>query len=284
MEEETRRLQELGGSLYVSLPSSWVSQFNLSKGSKIFILSEGGELKLFPEEAPQKKEKTSTIIFTKGVFRTLIGEYLFGTDTIRIKKQTPFSNSERKQIQDYVNNLLNFEIIEELSNLITVQNLKSDIPIKKLISRMYYLTKSMLEDLSTSDVETLSGIIERDKLVGKFYFAVIMHTRALLTQRWSKEFSFTELLDLRLLIERIEQIGDEIKVLAQAKINGLKLPSSEIIFLMDKYSQAYNSFVKMNVEVASKFWDTEKKDKTKLTNLTMVRIYDLIKDIADLVV
>ncbi len=285
MEGEKRRLQELGGSLYVSLPSSWINQFNLVKGSQIFISRDNGELKLFPINILEEPEKVSTIHFTKGVFRSLIREYLLGVDIIRIKKDTPFSNSDRSQINSYVNNFLSLEIVEETSNMISIQNLKSDIPILKLIHRMYYLTKSMLEDLNQNDKEVLNSVVERDKLVGKFYFAIIMQERALLTKKWSQEFSFVELLDLRLLIERIEQIGDDVKDLAAKLLAKEKIKNEDVTFLLQKYDQAFKSYINKDSSTASKFWDTEKEDKKTLAyNDILLRIYSKIKDIADLVI
>lgn len=284
MKDEIRKLQELGGSLYLSLPSLWTTSFNLRKGSPVFITSDEGELRIFPSQSKKEGESFTLVKFTKGVFRELIREYLLGTDIIRIKKQSPFSILERKQISDHVNSLLNFEVVEETSDSITIQNLKSDIPIKKLISRIYFLTKTMLEDLISTDKEVLNSIVERDKSVGKFYFAIIAHQRKLLTQKWSKEFSFTEIMDLRLLIERIEQIGDEIKFSAKFLLEGNKIKKEEIEFLSKKYEESFNAYVNKDVAIASNFWENEKNDKKKITNDKLLKIYDLIKDISDLVI
>ena len=289
-DEEKRRLQELGGSLYLSLPSSWINKFNLKKGREVIIsLEESGELRIFPEKIEEEKEKTTIIHYDKYLFRNLIRDYLFGSDIIKIKKKAPFTRNERKVIASYVNNLLNLEIIEEESNQLTIQNLKSDIPIKKMIARMYYLTKSMIDDLikGHKNKEILKNIVERDKLVTKFYLAIIMQQRALLTSRWSKDLSFVEILDLRLLIEKIEQIGDEIKSIVIKLLNktSKKLKIEDIKFLLTKYEEAYNAYVKQDAETAKKFWDTEKSDKKRLFyNEDLVRIYDNIKDITDLVI
>jgi phosphate uptake regulator len=288
--EEKRKLQELGGSLYLSLPSSWLSKFNVKKGNEIIIsLEESGELRIFPEAIKAPEEKTSIIVYDKYLFRNLIRDYLFGSDIIKIKKTIPFTGVERKEISSHVSNLLNLEIIEEGSNSISIQNLKSDIPIKKMIARMYFLTKSMMEDLikDHKDKEILQSITERDKLVGKFYLAIIMQQRALLTRKWSKELSLVEILDLRLLIQKIEQMGDEIKKLVMALLNHdkMKLNIEDIKFLLEKYESAYTAYIKQDTETAKKFWDTEKADKKRLSyNEDLVRIYDNIKDISDLVI
>jgi antitoxin component of MazEF toxin-antitoxin module len=289
MEQKKRKLQKLGGSLYLSLPSSWISRFDLSKGGDVNVaIEDSGEIRIFPEKKEDKKEKRSTIDYDKHLFRNLIREYLFGNDIIEIKKQTAFTRKESKEIFSIINNLLNLEIIEEESNTISVQNLKSDMPLKKMIYRMYFLTKSMIEDLieDPSNKEVLKGIVERDKLVGKFYLAIIMHQRELLTKRWSKEFTLVEILDLRLLIERIEQIGDEIKsIVNELLTKRKKIRIIDLKFLLKKYEEAYKAYEKQDTETAKKFWDSEKSDKQKLAhNEKLVRIYDHIKDITDLVI
>lgn len=288
-EEEKRKLQELGGSLYLSLPSSWINKFHLKKGSEVIISTkESGEINIFPEAQGKEEEKISVINYNNYFFRNLMRDYLFGSDIIKVKNTKPFSKSEREKIFSYVNNLLNLEIIEEESNAITIQNLKSDIPVTKMISRMYFLTKSMIEDLikEPTNKEVLRGIIERDKLVGKFYLAIIMQQRALLTQRWSKELSFVEILDLRLLIERIELIGDELKNLALELLNKkAKINFVDLQFLLERYDEAYNAYIKKDTKVAEKFWDNETPDKKRVSyNEILNRIYDHIKDITDLVI
>lgn len=188
-----------------------------------------------------------------------------------------------------MNNLLNLEVIEEEAGVITIQNLKSDIPLKKMISRMYFLTKSMFEDMiaSPKEKEVLQSIMERDKLVGKFYLAIIMHLRSLLTQKWNKEISFVEMMDLRLLIERIELVGDMLKIIARNWLQGKKTEAKvvDLQFLLQRYEQAYESYIKQDIKAAEQFWDLEKQDRAKLMHSgTLVRMYDIIKDITDLVI
>ena len=288
--EEKRKLQELGGSLYLSVPSQWTGRFGLKKGSELLIsMEESGEIMIFPEKEDEKTEKTAAFEYDRFFFRNLIRNYLFGTDLIRIKKSKPFTESERKEIASKVNILLNLEIIEEDSKTITIQNLKSDIPIKKMISRMHFLTKGMMEDLArgSKDEEVLKSIIDRDRLVGKLYLAVIMQQRALLTSKWSKELSFVEILDLRLLIQKIEQIGDEIKSIAAKTLRGEKKRISEdgLQFLASRYEDAFNAYIRQDAGCAKRFWDTERSDRKRLSaDEDLVRVYDNIKDISDLVI
>jgi phosphate uptake regulator len=114
-----------------------------------------------------------------------------------------------------------------------------------------------------------------------------MQQRSLLTSKWSKDLSFTEILDLRLLIQKIEQIGDEIKTIVNKILSKEKLiiQKEDLIFLIKKYDESFNAYLRQDSEIAKKFWDTEKSDKKRLSyNQDLVRIYDHIKDITDLVI
>ncbi|MBI3032317.1 phosphate uptake regulator PhoU [Candidatus Woesearchaeota archaeon] len=292
--EQKRRLQELGGSLYLSLPASWLQKFNVKKGSHIYItLEDSGALTIFPEKVAKDettKEKTSTILYNKYIFRNIMGAYLIGNDYIVIKKELPFTRKERNEILAIVHNLLNVEVIEEQPRKIVIQNLKSELDIKKLVTRMYQLTKTMLEDIipNQDDKEILQSVIDRDKLVGKCYLAIIMQIRASLTRSWSKDISFVEIFDIRLLIERMEKIGDEIKHLAKEMLEKNKPKHDDLDDLKELlalYEQAYGAYLKKDISTAEKFWDNEEKYKKQFNhNAHLQTMYELIKDITDLVV
>ena len=279
-----RKLQSIGGSLYLSIPSKWTHRYNLDKGSEVNLsFLESGGINISSIELVEE-EKKSVIEYDRFLFRNLMAQYLRGIKIIKIKSKKDFSNTQRDQIISYVGRLLNLEVIEETSNEITIHNFKSDIPIKKMISRMFYLTKGMLSDLTKKD--SLDVIIQRDKLVGKFYLAIIMQQRELLTKKWDGELTFIEIMDLRLLIQRIELIGDEIKHLAKKVLSGsVSIKQEDILFLVDKYDLAFRSYVKQDIESAQLFWDLEKSDRKKVShNEHLLKIYDHIKDITDLVI
>jgi phosphate uptake regulator len=285
---QKRKLQELGGSLYVSLPQDWITKFNLKKGSEVLIALDGvGKLQILPQAIQEQTQKTTIIDYDYFIFRNLIRDYLFGSDFIKIRKLTPFTRKEREDILNLVHNLLNLEVIEEDKSQITVQNLKSDIPIRKMIDRMYFLTKTMIEDIinEANNKEVLQSVIDRDKVVGKFYLATIMQQRAFLTNRWSEDLSFTQILGLRLVAQNIEKIGDELKALVSTMLEGKKIKMQDIEFLRSRYEQAYNAHTKRDIKSAQQFWKTEKDDKKRVSyNDHLVRIYDYIKDISDLVI
>lgn len=286
---EKRHLQELGGSLFVSLPKEWLRNLQLKKGSELLMeTGQNNQLCLSPAKTAEAQQHTAVINFGKYLHRELIAEYLFGTELIIINNKEGFSKSQRQQVIDYTNWLMNVEIVEETSTKITIQHFRTeDAPLKMLVQRMYFLTKSMLIDVATAkNKNDVENILDRDATVGKIYLNIIMHLRSFLTGRLlTKEYSLIQILDLRLLIKQIELIGDEIKGLVRDIIEGNKCNPADIKFLVIKYEQAFNSYIQKDVQSAKTFWDTEKTDKQRLRyNQYLVRIYTQIKDISDLVI
>lgn len=286
---EKRRLQRLGGSLFLSLPRNWLDQFSLKKGAEIFVSTDAeGRLILTPLQAKQREEQEITLIFGPYLYRQLLTAYLRGITTISIFRREGFSKAERETVLGYTQGLMNTEIIEETSTKITLQQFSAEeVSLKMLVQRMFFLTHSMLLDLTTAKTKTdFENIKERDKTVGRFYMNIIMHLRAALTGRLQvKEYAIPEVLDLRLLILHLEQIGDQIKGLAYDAIDGRKCEAGDLQFLAEKYQKAFTSFVEHDVQTAEQFWDTEKQDRRKLAHHEkLLRMYDHIKDITDLVI
>lgn len=286
---EKRKLQELGGSLFISVPQEWIKTVGVKKGDELLLETGQNNQLCLSLAKPSKAEKHSAALnFGKYTYRELIAEYLFGTEIISIQKKEGFSKAQRQQIVDYTNKLMNVEIIEETSTKITIQHFHTDdAPLKLLVQRMYFLTKSMLVDIAAAkNKQDIENIFERDSTVGKIYLNIIMHLRSFLTGRLlTKEYSLVEILDMRLLIKQMELIGDEIKELAQELIQGKKCKPADVQFLVEKYEQAFNAYVARDVASAKTFWDTEKADKERVKhNPYFLRIYTHIKDISDLVI
>ena len=286
---EKRRLQEIGGSLFISLPQDWIKTLQLRKGTEILIeKGPNNELHLSPNKPAQTDNNTTQLTFGPHLYRQLISQYLHGTSFITVQNQGGFSKKQRQEIVDYTNRLMNVEVVEETATKITLQHFHTtDAPLKLLIQRMYFLTHSMFLDLATAKTQAeVESILDRDATVGKIYLNIIMHLRSLLTGKLlTKEYTLVEILDLRLLIKQIELIGDEIKQLAKELLAGTKCKTQDITFLAQRYEQAFKAYLDRDVPSAATYWDTEKKDKQRVQyNPCLLRIYAHIKDISDLVI
>ena len=207
---------------------------------------------------------------------------------MKIQKALGFTKNEREQVLEYAKRFMNTEVVEEVKTKITLQHFKiTDVPLKTLIQRMYFLTHSMLCDMqSAKKKEEYESIIERDKIVGKFYINIIMHLRSFLVgYQLTKEHAFIDILDLRLLIQRIELIGDEIREIAKEAIHKKRYDRQEIEALTTLYEQAFTAYMKQDVLCSRSFWTTEKELKRRFAkNQHLLRIYENIKDITDLVI
>lgn len=282
MENVKRKLQVLGGSLFLSLPQEWAKKFRLKKGSEINISQDSsGALRISPEMIKDEAKHSAVVQNNRHVMRDILVEYLKGTEIIKIKGKSPFSALERKEIAKAASMLMNAEIIEEKSDEIIIQNFRvTDMPLEKMVDRLYYLVRSMLSDIYEANGDISEVLHERDKLVGRFYFAIIMQIRGLLSGRFGTSISPIDAYTYRLLAERLERIGDEAKALAK---NMKGISKGQMKMLIEKYDKAYRAFMDDNLDAAKEFWDEEKKTKESLKNLNMKEIYDNIKDMADLI-
>ncbi len=282
METIKRKLQTLGGSLFLSLPQEWAKRFRLKKGSEVNIAADSsGALRISPEMFKEEAKQSAVIMNNRHVMRDILVEYLKGTEIIRVKGSQPFSALERKNIAKAASMLMNTEIIEETSDTITIQNFRvTDMPLEKMVDRLYYLVRSMLSDMQEAKGDISEVLHERDKLVGRFYFAIIMQIRGLLSGRFGTSISPIDAYTYRLLAERLERIGDEAKALAK-DMKGIS--REQVKMLIEKYDKAYRAFMDDNLDAAKEFWDEEKKIKESLKNQNMKAIYDNIKDMADLI-
>jgi phosphate uptake regulator len=290
MELERRRVQAIGGSLFISLPQEWVRRVALRKGAEVGMgIDARGNLAIGVLQALQEEPHSATLDYHDLIYRDLISEYLKGTDTVAVRNEAGFTKPERDLLGRAVANLLNSEIVEESHKRIVVQNFAAvDVPVRQLIRRMYFLAQTMLRDLAEERVtqDLVHGIEERDRNLGRLYFAVIRHLRSILkgTVR-DPELSPLDALDLRLFIERLEQIGDAIKAVAREMAQGRRYRREDLRFLLERYGQAYEAYEGEDARKARAFWASDKDDRARIgPQLHLQRMYDAIKDIADLVI
>ncbi len=90
MTRYARRLQKIGSSILISLPSQWVKSNNLKKGSIVPIdINRDNSISIFPSDDTADKIKEVTIQYSPASIDSLVnqvyGAYLLGYDVIRIK-------------------------------------------------------------------------------------------------------------------------------------------------------------------------------------------------------
>ncbi len=254
---EYRKLIAFGkNSFVISLPKPWIQQNKLKKGDLIHVEESVSNLVLSPQLNEEAKDDKTTTITVNGkdvkrIQRELISAYIQNYNTII------FSGSEikckAKEIQDFIQQLVALEILEQDSKKITARNFLNlnDISLDQIIRKMDIITRSMLKDcINIFNDDTLESIYLRDTNVNRFRFLVCRIVWYGLENpgKVFKKFNLSqiELFNYWGFSFNIEQIGDCIKRIArnmkETKLS--KKSQQEFIDLLIKLEKDYLSVLK----------------------------------------
>jgi len=168
---ETRKIQKIGNTLYISIPKSWTNQLQLRQGEKVkLVTQQDGSISIYPKSEDARPREITLNINSKSssqsLKREVIGAYLDGFDTIELKTETTFTEDQQDAIREIINDLLGLEVIEATSNTILIECLlKQKMPVNKTINRIHNVIISMFTEtisaLETQNVDLLKGLTRR---------------------------------------------------------------------------------------------------------------------------
>jgi phosphate uptake regulator len=221
-----RRLQQIGSSFLVSLPSEWVRRNDLKKGSIIIIeIHSNNSLSLLSSDSIGEEQKQVAIAYSSTsvdyVVNQIYGAYLLGYDIIRIQGNGQMAFDHRDRIKHAMRKLAGLEIIEEDSTNIICQFLldAGTLVVEKILKRMSTIISGMYKD--TIDLLGKEGennirksIISRDGEVDRQYFLLVRLIRsAILDQQLANKLNLSniDILDYRIAANYLENAGDYIK-------------------------------------------------------------------------
>ncbi|MFC1697284.1 AbrB/MazE/SpoVT family DNA-binding domain-containing protein [Nanoarchaeota archaeon] len=294
-----RKLQQISGSLLVSLPKEWTKQYKLKRGSKLQLEMEyDGSLKIAPKLEEKQKIRKIVINFDQYFARRFFKYYVAGYDYISIKfKNIP--KAQKDSLYRFLKKFMNVQIIEESKEKIVIQNFKLEgATITTCFNRMNFLVSNMFDELLTTN--NTNQINELDNSISLFYYMLIMQAREYLEYgKYTKaELSIISTMDYRMGAEKVERIGDVIKNLSKNKLNKEVIEFAKLI--VKEYKKAVNSFINKEFEKAVELWEDMKtikqhyqKTKNKLIKSNdiksieqlndLMQIMEYAKDIANLV-
>ena len=118
MSRYARRLQKIGSSMLISLPSEWVKNNNLKKGNMVMIeVNRNNSVSLYPSDAEAEDVKEVNIPYpvrpTESLINQIYGAYLLGYNIIRIKGRSQISFEDRELIKLAMRKLVGLEIVDE---------------------------------------------------------------------------------------------------------------------------------------------------------------------------
>ena len=228
---EIRRVQMTGGSSYVvTLPKDWIKSLKVKKNDPLGLLMQSDGTLLVTTKMTQDKthrikefEVNDTTNQTY-LLRRLIGAYISGYTSIKIKSSKRMPPPMRVIIRKFTQTTIGQEIVEETDTTITLKDLlnPTEMPFDKTIRRMHIIVKSMHEDamraLEENDRKLAEDVISRDNDVDRLHWLVArQHNIILRNVSLAEKMDITiEMSSICFLISRIiERIGDHVVRIAQ---------------------------------------------------------------------
>ena len=250
MASYTRRIQLTGGSTYiVSLPSKWIRDNRLEKGSELIIDETNGNL-LISQSSQTKNELVKKInvegkVDLENFQRSLTSLYISDFDTLVIRSSQYIDDSLRETVKKFSRLVMGVEIFEESSRTIVLKNVldASSFPMANAVRRMSLNVETMLGDvvkgIEDNDYKLLESVISRDDDVDRYQFYVY---RMVNRRKNEAENSIFYLIFSRILERIADHAVNICKIWATGEHDGNEEKAAMVEF-MKKATELYNSSV-----------------------------------------
>ncbi|HIJ98348.1 TPA: phosphate uptake regulator PhoU, partial [archaeon] len=239
---EVRKLIKMGkSSCVVSLPKKWIDSTKLKPGNNVYIddFSNGGLLLRSENSAPQMRTVTLQLdnkIDFDYLQRILVSKYLTGFERIDIEGKEILSPKLREEISRVSSSLIGLEVVEEGMKRISIECLvkPGELPIDKIIRRMYLLAKDMHKDavdvLFQRDKILAKTVIERDSTINRLHYLSMRYLNLATTPGASSDIDISakECLFYQSTTKKLEGVADHAKGIAKylSRVDQRKLPKN----------------------------------------------------------
>jgi len=270
-------------SLVISLPKEWLRMNNLERGNNVSVsIQQDRSLTVQPTMEAVDREKEITITFGTeetgdSIVRSVIGAYLNGYTTIKLKSRKIFSVEQNNAVRRVVRSLY-MRIIKSSADHVDIQTLldESMASVYSGIERMHIITASMCQDVLRAmkewDEDLAKSVVSLEEDVDQFmYFLLRLIRSAAISPSLANQLGLDmlECLDCQALVHRIEQVADHTTNIANSLIdifeNKMFMPrdifpvlveSAEVAFNL--YDRAIQSFLSKEVEKTNDIIDEQK--------------------------
>jgi phosphate uptake regulator len=276
-----RRLQKIGSSTLISLPSQWVKDNNLKKGSIVSMdVSRDNTLVVFPSGEAAESAKEVMIQYSPASMDSLVnqvyGAYLLGYDMIRVKASGSITYDDAERFKRAMRKLVGLEIVEEDRQTISSQFLldPNTLDAEKILRRMNSLVagmfREMLEAIRSKENLVKRSVGGKDDEVDRQYFLLVRLIRsAMMDQQLAGKLNLSniDILDYRIAANLLESAGDFIVDLAP-------LQDFTKLAYVDMFVQACELVEKMQEKAVAAF-----AGKNRAESLEVVHTYGRFNEI-----
>ncbi|WP_460024238.1 PhoU domain-containing protein [Infirmifilum sp. SLHALR2] len=235
---ETRRVVKIGGSYYVALPRSWVSENIGDRGVVVLEAEEDGSLRITPLKLKDRREGVKSIRITCGgdLYRKLVSAYLRGFEVVEVAVSDECRDEVLRVVERVRQILLGLEVVGEEPGTITLQCFtRPDYDLNSIVQRMSSITLAMLrltlQALETGDPSLAEKFLAMDDIVDRLYFLAVRIIRSRVSDPLYPSSEKPRLVDIRLVVRNLENIGDLYEKLLRGGIRPEKVPGDLLSLL-----------------------------------------------------
>jgi phosphate uptake regulator len=275
MPRYARRLQKIGSSMLVSLPTEWIKNNNLKKGNMVIIeVNRNNSISLYPSDIDTEDVKEVNIphpqLSMDSLTNQIYGAYLLGYDIIRIKGNSQISFDDRELIKLAMRKLVGLEIVDENGSNIISQFLldANTLDAEKILRRMSSIVAGMYKDtligIQKKENGSEKSIVSRDDEVDRQYFLLVRLIRsAMMDQKLASKLNLSniDILDYRIAANHLESAGDYITDFAAA------LPIISHDKLMEDIIQAASLIEKMQEKSIAGFINKNRDESNEVIKI-----------------
>jgi phosphate uptake regulator len=282
-----RVIQIANSTQLISLPRKWSQKYGIKKGDELEVEEDGDKILVKTETAPASKEIEVDVtgLTPKLADRFLARAYQKGYDKITVKFDKPEIGLA---IQEKVNELLGFEIMDQSKTSIVISSISSklNIDFDTSLRRAFLIVLDMAKTCESAyregDNRTLENLYHKDFDVNKFcYFCLRFINKGF-------HGGFGTYI-LYYLIEMLEDVGDEYKALAidltrvrsknkkplldlMVKVYDLATIGYEFFYKPEKIKavRSMNLYIELRGEIKQKFSTRDSFEASVLNSLDII--------------
>lgn len=258
-----RKISQQGRSTHsVSLPSSWVRKYNLSKGDEIDMRVEDNEIIVSTQTDVEIESRFIDVSALDSIATKVVCEmYKSGYDEIKIG----FDGKEQGQaIRDVIyERFIGCEIVRETDAAITVRKVSEikheefDAMLKRAFQVLLTFSQDVYDAFENSDFTELQGLQDTDKQVNKLtdFCKRALNKRDMTQYRKSKPLYY--------VVTELERLGDCYKdlciQLVENKIGSKRYCLQMLGEINQYFKDFYDMFYRFDLNKAQNYYS--KKDR-----------------------
>lgn len=226
---ETRKVQLSGGTTYtVSLPKAWAQEHSIEAGS-VLALHPNGDGSILVEATRDRTtdERTVSIDISgasdHAIRQRVLALHAVGFDAVTLQDSTGHDIKRRQLIEDTVQELSGFELLEVTDHRIRLTNLidAGNVDVRKSVLRLRLVMLAMHRDAVTAVVEgneeLARRVVSRDDEADKLFAMITRHFRRSLSDLQEVEkldHSRDQLFEFYYAARQFERIADHAEKIA----------------------------------------------------------------------